>query len=67
MPSSPNRRKNSLSGAVGGLVLGLVLAIMMEMRDTSFHTEKDVAKHLGVPLVLGIPQLPTRSEERRQP
>jgi succinoglycan biosynthesis transport protein ExoP len=66
MPSSPNRRKNSLSGAVGGLVLGLVLAIMMEMRDTSFHTEKDVAKHLGVPLVLGIPQLPTRSEERRR-
>ncbi len=38
----------------------------MEMRDTSFHTEKDLAKHLDLPFVLGIPLLPTRVEERRR-
>jgi polysaccharide biosynthesis transport protein len=66
VPSSPNRRKMSFSGAAGGLVLGLVLAILMEMRDTSFHNEKDLAKHLDAPFVLGIPLLPTRVEERQR-
>jgi len=66
LPSSPNRRKMSLSGAVGGLVLGLALALLMEMRDTSFHTEKDLAKHLDLPFVLGIPLLPTGRELSRR-
>ncbi len=38
----------------------------MEMRDTSFHTEKDLTKHLAPPFVMGIPLLPTRVEERRR-
>jgi polysaccharide biosynthesis transport protein len=66
LPTSPNRRKMSLGGAVGGLLLGLALAVFMEMRDTSFHTEKDLAKYLDLPFVLGIPLLPTRVEERRR-
>ena len=66
VPSSPKRVQLSLGGVAGGLALGLVLAVLMEMRDTSFHTEKDLAKHLGPPFVLGIPLLPTRKEERRR-
>ena len=66
LPSSPNRRKMSVSGAAGGLIFGLALALLMEMRDTSFHTEQDLAKHLDLPFVLGIPLLPTRVEERRR-
>ena len=65
LPSSPNRRKMSFGGIAGGLVLGLALAVLMEMRDTSFHTEKDIAKHLAPAFVLGIPLLPTRGEQRR--
>jgi polysaccharide biosynthesis transport protein len=65
VPSSPKRVKISLGGAAGGLALGFVLALLMEMRDTSFHAEKDLAKHLSPPFVLGIPLLPTRVEERR--
>ena len=56
----------SLGGAAGGFALGFALALLMEMRDTSFHTEKDLTKHLAPPFVLGIPLLPTRAEERRQ-
>ena len=66
VPSSPKRVKMSLGGAAGGLALGLALAFLMEMRDTSFHTEKDLTKHLAPPFVLGIPLLPTRTEERRR-
>jgi len=64
-PSSPNRPKLSLGGAVFGLGFGLALAFLMEMRDTSFYTEKDLTKHLAPPFVLGIPLLPTPREKRR--
>ncbi len=66
VPSSPKRVKISLGGAAGGLALGLALAFLMEMRDTSFHTEKSLTKQLAPPFVLGIPLLPTRREERRR-
>lgn len=66
MPSSPKRVKLSLGGATAGLVLGFALALLMEMRDTSFHTEKDLAKHLAPPFVVGIPLLATPTEERRR-
>jgi polysaccharide chain length determinant protein (PEP-CTERM system associated) len=66
LPSSPNRRKISMGGAAGGFFVGLALALLMELRDTSFHTEKDLAEHLDLPFVLGIPLLPTRVEERRR-
>jgi polysaccharide chain length determinant protein (PEP-CTERM system associated) len=65
-PSSPNRPKMSLGGAAAGLGLGLALAFLMEMRDTSFYTEKDLTKHLAPPFVLGIPLLPTRTEKRQR-
>jgi polysaccharide chain length determinant protein (PEP-CTERM system associated) len=66
LPSSPKRGKISLGGAAGGLALGLALAILMEMRDTSFRTEKDLTKQLSPLFVLGIPVLPTPQEERRR-
>lgn len=66
VPSSPKRGKISLGGAAGGLVLGFALSLLMEMRDTSYHSENDVTKHLSPPFVLGIPLLPTPREGRRQ-
>jgi len=39
---------------------------LMEMRDTSFHTEKDLAKHLDLPFVMRIPLLPTHGELRQR-
>jgi polysaccharide chain length determinant protein (PEP-CTERM system associated) len=66
VPSFPKRVKMSLGGAAGGLALGLILAIFMEMRDTSYHTESDLTKHLAPPFVLGIPLLPTPLEKRNK-
>jgi polysaccharide chain length determinant protein (PEP-CTERM system associated) len=66
VPSYPKRFKMSFGGAVGGLVLGLALALLMEMRDTSYHSESDLTKHLAPPFVLGIPLLPTPLEKRKK-
>lgn len=66
VPSSPKRVKMSFTGTAAGLALGFALAFLMEMRDTSFYTEKDLTKHLAPPFVIGIPVLPTRAEERRR-
>jgi polysaccharide chain length determinant protein (PEP-CTERM system associated) len=65
VPSSPKRAKTSLGGVAGGLILGIALAFLMEMRDTSFHTEKDITTYLALPFVLGIPPLPTPREDRQ--
>lgn len=66
VPSSPKRVKLSLGGTAAGLALGFALAVLMEVRDTSFHTEKDLTKHLAPPFVIGVPLLPTRTEERQR-
>ena len=66
MPSSPKRVKTSFGGLAAGLVLGLGLALLMELRDTSFHTEADITTHLGPPFVLGIPLLRTPGEVRQR-
>jgi succinoglycan biosynthesis transport protein ExoP len=66
VPSSPKRLKLSLGATAAGFALGLALAFFMEMKDTSFYTEKDLIRHLAPPFVMGIPLLPTPMEERQR-
>lgn len=63
-PSRPKRLKASLGGVGGGLLLGLALAFLMNARDTSFHSDKALQAEFKFPLVLGVPVLATRAEER---
>jgi succinoglycan biosynthesis transport protein ExoP len=64
LPASPNRVKLSLGGIAAGLGLGLALAFLMEMRDSSFHTEEELTERLGgLPLVIALPMLLTPSEQ----
>lgn len=64
-PSGPKRLKISLGAAGAGIGLGIALAFLMELRDRSFRTEKEVQKHFKAPLVVGVPFLQTPAEERR--
>ena len=64
VPSSPNRIKISLGGALGGIGLGLALAFLVEIKDRSFHSEVDLSQCFGLPLVVGVPLLLTSYEER---
>jgi len=64
-PSSPDRRKLSLMGAGLGLFLGACIALALEIKNTSFRSEKEVSQLMALPFVLGVPLLLTASEERR--
>ncbi len=65
VPSRPKRLKLSMTGAALGLALGIALAFVMELRDTSFRSEKELKKRVTAPFVLEVPVLQTRGEERR--
>jgi len=65
-PFSPDRAKMGLMGAMIGLVLGMAIASALELEDTSFHSEREVSRHLTLPFVLGVPLLSSPTEDRRR-
>ncbi len=54
-PTFPNRIEFTLSGFGGGLALGVGIAFLLEMRDTSFRTERDVEFTLRLPVLAMVP------------
>jgi protein tyrosine kinase modulator len=56
-PSFPNRPLFALGGLAGGLGLGLGLAFLLEMRDTSMRTERDVEFVLRLPVLAMVPEI----------
>jgi polysaccharide chain length determinant protein (PEP-CTERM system associated) len=54
-PSFPNRLLFAGGGFGGGLALGLGIAFLLEIRDTSLRTERDVEFALRLPLLAMIP------------
>ena len=66
VPTSPKRLKINLGGLAGGVALGLVLALLIELKDRSFHTEKELSAEFAPPIVVSVPLLLTPSEERRR-
>lgn len=64
VPTSPNRIKVSLGGAAAGIGLGLALAFLMNLNDTSFHSEEHLSQRFALPLVVGVPLLLTSYEQR---
>ena len=63
-PTSPNRLRIALGGLGGGLALGAALALLMEMKDSSLHSEKDLRAQFNFYLMMGTPLLPTAREQR---
>jgi polysaccharide chain length determinant protein (PEP-CTERM system associated) len=56
-PSFPNRPLFAMGGFGGGLALGLGLAFLMELKDSSFKTERDVEVALQLPVLAMIPAI----------
>lgn len=56
-PSFPDRRLFAIAGFAGGLGLGLCLAFLLEIRDTSLRSERDVEMILHLPLLVMIPEI----------
>jgi polysaccharide chain length determinant protein (PEP-CTERM system associated) len=56
-PSFPNRPLFALEGLAGGLALGFGMAFLLEMRDTSMRTERDVEFVLRLPVLAMVPEI----------
>lgn len=56
-PAFPKRQLFALGGLGGGLGLGLALAFLLEMRDTSMRTERDVEFILRLPVLAMVPDI----------
>ena len=56
-PSFPNRPLFALGGLGGGLALGLGIAFFLELKDTSFKTERDVEFSLHLPVLAMVPAI----------
>jgi polysaccharide chain length determinant protein (PEP-CTERM system associated) len=63
-PSFPNRPLFVLGGLGGGLGLGLGLAFLLEMKDTSVKTERDVEFALHLPVLAMVPEIEPASERK---
>jgi len=58
-PSFPNRPLFAAGGLGGGLALGFAIAFLLEMKDSSLKTERDVEFALRLPVLAMIPELGT--------
>jgi polysaccharide chain length determinant protein (PEP-CTERM system associated) len=56
-PSFPNRLLFAGGGFGGGLGLGLCIAFLLELKDTSLRTERDIEFTLRLPLLAMIPAI----------
>jgi polysaccharide chain length determinant protein (PEP-CTERM system associated) len=65
-PSSPDHLKISLGGIAAGLALGVALVFLLETKDHSLIDEKDLSRLFSFPLMVGLPLLQTKAEEKRR-
>ena len=64
VPSSPKRGKIAAGGTAAGIVLGLALAFLVDLKDHSFHREKDLLHQLHFPIIVSVPLVLTAREHR---
>jgi uncharacterized protein involved in exopolysaccharide biosynthesis len=65
-PISPNRILINGVGFAAGLFLGLVIAALLEFRDATFRTERDVLEALSLPVLALVPYVVTAAERTRR-
>lgn len=65
-PSSPNRLRLNVIGALVGLGLGLAFAGLLEYRDRSLRTEDDVVLTLSLPVLALVPTMVTTVERQKR-
>jgi protein tyrosine kinase modulator len=63
-PSSPNRPLFALGGLGGGAFLGIGLVFLLEVRDTSLRSERDVELLVQFPVLAVVPELKRVSGSR---
>ena len=65
-PSSPDHVKISLAGLAAGIAVGMALAFLAETRDHSLRDEQELRRVFAFPLMIGVPMVLSKVEERRR-
>ncbi|MGA9054986.1 MAG: Wzz/FepE/Etk N-terminal domain-containing protein [Terriglobia bacterium] len=65
-PSTADHVKISLAGLVAGIAFGAALAFLAEIRDHSLRDEHELRRIFAFPLMIGVPMLLSKVEERRR-
>jgi protein tyrosine kinase modulator len=65
-PSFPKPPLFALGGLAGGLGVGLGLALLLEMRDSSLRSEREVEFALRLPVLAVVPSIVPSSSKRTQ-
>jgi protein tyrosine kinase modulator len=65
-PSFPNRPLFAGGGLGGGLALGLGIAILLEVRDKSMRSERDIEFFLKLPTLALMPSIPELNGKKKR-
>jgi polysaccharide chain length determinant protein (PEP-CTERM system associated) len=63
-PFFPNRPLFALGGIAGGLAMGLGIAIALELRNTTFRTDRDVEQILQLPVLAMISRIDAQEDKK---
>jgi polysaccharide chain length determinant protein (PEP-CTERM system associated) len=64
-PFAPKRERTNLLGMAAGLLLGLAVIGLLEYRDSTFKTDEDLSRVLGMPVLAVVPLMQSDVERRR--
>jgi polysaccharide biosynthesis transport protein len=65
-PSSADHVKISLGGLAAGIAVGVALTLLVETRDHSLRDEQELRRIFAFPMMIGVPMLLSKVEERRR-
>jgi uncharacterized protein involved in exopolysaccharide biosynthesis len=65
VPFSPDRQRITLFGMLAGLAMGVAVIGLLEYRDSTFKTDRQVATVLGLPVLAVVPVMRSDRERRR--
>jgi polysaccharide biosynthesis transport protein len=66
VPTNPARVKIRLGGFALGIALGLALAFLIDHIDHSLRNEQELGATFSFPLLLGVPMVLTKLDERKR-
>jgi polysaccharide chain length determinant protein (PEP-CTERM system associated) len=66
IPSNSQRVKISLAGLGLGIAVGVALAFLVDATDHSLRDEQELSTTFSFPLLLGVPMLLSKVDERRR-